>query len=97
MPCPYGCRREPVKLESVYKLKRGAVDTTHSQPPRSGKNKQRKESSHCDPVSLIGCANEVPLVVDGVESLGLLDTGSQLTTVAHWFCQKHLENPYPKQ
>lgn len=38
---------------------------------------------------MIGLANEVDLDVNGVSCLGLLDTGSQITSVASWFVEKY--------
>ena len=44
------------------------------------------------PASLIGDANEVPAVVEGLKCMALVDTGSQVTTISDSFYQCHLSH-----
>ena len=44
------------------------------------------------PEGLVGQANEVPAEMDGNRCLALVDTGSQVTTVASHFYQSHLQH-----
>lgn len=44
--------------------------------------------------ALIGTANETGTLVDGNQCMALLDTGSQVSTVAEWFYNKYLSNKH---
>ena len=39
---------------------------------------------------MVGTSNEINLEVEGIKTCGLLDTGSQVTTVAQWFVREKL-------
>ena len=39
-------------------------------------------------VWLIGCANEAKVVLEGVETMALVDTGSKVSTLTEGFCSK---------
>ena len=57
--------------------------------PRSYRNKDV-------PVELIGETSEADVLIQGFKSKALLDTGSQVTTLAKWFHDKYLAE-YPIQ
>lgn len=40
---------------------------------------------------IVGRANEVNITVEGIDCLGLVDTGSQVTTISKKFCDRHLQ------
>ncbi len=46
----------------------------------------RKLSEKAD---LVGSANVVDVLVGDIEASALLDTGSQVCTVANWFAERH--------
>ena len=76
-------RWEPFKLSSTYTGKRGGVGK-HPESPNKVKDSTQ--------LPLIGTSNEVPLLIEGITTQGLLDTGSQITTVAKWFCNDFLND-----
>ncbi len=41
---------------------------------------------------MVGSANEVRICVNDVKCKALLDTGSQVATVAEWFVKEHLQS-----
>ena len=43
-----------------------------------------------EPIEMVGTSNEINLEVEGIKTCGLLDTGSQVTTVAQWFVREKL-------
>ena len=45
-----------------------------------------------DKVELVGNTHETAVVVEGTSTIGLIDTGSQITTIAHWFFKEHLKS-----
>ena len=46
----------------------------------------------CLPEELIGKANEVPVIVEGIHCLSLVDTGSQITSVSESFYHRYLSH-----
>ena len=45
-----------------------------------------------DKVELVGNTHETAVVVEGTSTIGLIDTGSQITTIANWFFKEHLKS-----
>ena len=46
-------------------------------------------------IPLVGDSNEVELEIGGVSTVGLLDTGSMVTTIAKDFYDSHLQSSHP--
>ena len=42
-----------------------------------------------DPIAcLVGCSNEAPLLIDGQETIALIDSGAQVSSVNSQFCKE---------
>ena len=37
---------------------------------------------------LVGCSNEAPVIIDGQESMALIDSGAQVSSVSSQFCEE---------
>ncbi len=85
MCCPVPCRRASGKRpDTLIKGRDGGCKSGQSVGPNFESNRKQIEKA-----DLVGSANAVDVFVGDIEAPALVDTGSQVCTVANWFVERH--------
>ena len=86
MSCKLGHIWKTFKLINTCDESRGNTGiTVTSKSPKNYFNSHKN-------IQLVGNTHETNVIVEGISTCGLIDTGSQITTVAHWFYDQHFKD-----
>ena len=86
MSCKLGHIWKTFKLINTCDESRGNTGITiTSKSPKNYFNSHKN-------IQLVGNTHETNVIVEGISTCGLIDTGSQITTVAHWFYDQHFKD-----